>query len=130
MIGAEALGELKDSAASLVTLTELLMHTEADAVLMRGTEGEPVSDPRRAPRLDVFIGGRARGDLSRAAVDGVLTELPVLPRSHDAATTAVYIQSVVSGEKPAPGPLAQQVDCLLHALAAIGQDSAPRERTA
>ena len=47
------------------------------------------------------------------------SELPVLPRENDAATTAVYIQSVVSGEKPAPSPLTQQVDCLMSALAAI-----------
>jgi hypothetical protein len=45
--------------------------------------------------------------------------LPVLPRGFDAATTAIYIQSVVSGEKPAPGPLTQQVDCLVKALASI-----------
>ncbi len=69
---------------------------------LRGTEGEPVADPRRAPKLDVYIDGVLRADLSRAAHDGVLTELPLLPRSDDAATTALYIQSVVSGEKPAP----------------------------
>ena len=110
-------------------LTEFLAHTRADAVLMRGTEGEPVADPRRAPKLDVFIDGRARPDLSRPAHEGVLTELPVLPRTHDAATTAVYIQSVVSGEKPAPGPLTQQEDCLMRALAAINQ-TAPQEQSA
>jgi anthranilate phosphoribosyltransferase len=110
-------------------LTGFLAHTQADAVLMRGTEGEPVADPRRAPRLDVFINGRPRADLSRPAHEGVLTELPVLPRTNDAATTAVYIQSVVSGEKPAPTPLSSQVDCLMGALAAISQ-IAPREQTA
>ena len=110
-------------------LGEFLAHTHADAVLLRGTEGEPVADPRRAPRLDVFINGHARADLSRAAHEGVLTELPVLPRGFDAATTAVYIQSVVSGEKPAPAPLTQQVDCLMRALAAIGR-GAPREQIA
>jgi len=110
-------------------LTEFLAHTQADAVLMRGTEGEPVADPRRAPRLDVFIRGRARADLSRPAHEGVLTELPVLPRTHDAATTAVYIQSVVSGEKPAPTPLSIQVDCLMRALAATHQ-TAPKEQIA
>jgi anthranilate phosphoribosyltransferase len=107
-------------------LGEFLGATHGDAVLLRGTEGEPVADPRRAPKLDVFIAGQARADLSRAAHEGVLTELPVLPRSNDAATTAVYIQSVVSGEKPAPGPLTQQVDCLMNALAAIGH-TAPEE---
>ena len=110
-------------------LTSFLAHTQADAVLMRGTEGEPVSDPRRAPRLDVFIGGRSRLDLSRPAVEGVLTELPVLPRRNDATTTAVYIQSVVSGEKPAPSPLTQQVECLMNALGAI-EHTTPQEQSA
>jgi anthranilate phosphoribosyltransferase len=111
------------------TLTQFLTQTQADAMLMRGTEGEPVADPRRLPRLDVFIHGQLRADLSRAAQEGVLTELPVLPRSNDAATTAMYIQSVVSGEKPAPGPLAQQVDAIVAALAAI-QHGLPQEKTA
>ena len=105
-------------------LTGFLAETGANAVLLRGTEGEPVADPRRAPRLDVFIGGQPRPDLSRAAHEGVLTELPVLPREIDAATTAVYIQAVVSGEKPAPAPLAQQVACLMGALAAIDRSTA------
>lgn len=110
-------------------LSDFLEHTRADAVLLRGTEGEPVADPRRSPRLDVFIGGQARADLSCTAQEGVLTELPVLPRSHDAATTAVYIQSVVSGEKPAPGPLTRQVECLMCALTAAGR-TAPQEQSA
>jgi anthranilate phosphoribosyltransferase len=100
-------------------LTEFLAHIEAHAMLMRGTEGEPVADPRRLPRLDVFIAGHLRPDLSRPAQEGILTGLPLLPRSIDAATTALYIQSVVSGEKPAPAPLTQQVECLRHALAVI-----------
>jgi anthranilate phosphoribosyltransferase len=91
----------------------------ADMLLLRGTEGEPVADPRRVPRLQVMLAGQPRADLSLAAQDGVLTELPVLPRSHDAATTALYIQSVVGGEKPMPAPLEQQVQTLLRALAAM-----------
>lgn len=100
-------------------LAQFLTHAAANAVLMRGTEGEPVADPRRAPRLDVFIGGQLRPELSRPAQEGVLTELPVLPRECDASTTALYIQSVVSGEKPAPVPITQQVDCLTRALIAV-----------
>jgi anthranilate phosphoribosyltransferase len=108
---------------------QFLAHIGANAMLLRGTEGEPVADPRRAPKLDVYVAGVLNPALSRAAHDGVLTDLPLLPRSNDAATTALYIQSVVSGEKPAPTPLAQQVDCLVHALAAIAS-SHPQERTA
>ena len=109
--------------------SQFLAHIGANAMLLRGTEGEPVADPRRAPKLDVFVGGALDPALSRVAQDGVLTELPLLPRSCDAATTALYIQSVVSGEKPAPGPLAQQVDCLVRALAAIDHMT-PQERSA
>jgi anthranilate phosphoribosyltransferase len=103
-------------------LGEFLPHTQANALLMRGTEGEPVADPRRQPRLDVFIGGTLRPDLSVAAVEGSLRELPVLPRTCDAATTAHYIQSVLSGEKPAPAPLVQQVSALCAALGAQGAE--------
>ena len=112
-----------------VLQAQFLTHIGANAMLLRGTEGEPVADPRRSPKLDVFIAGALSASLSRLAQEGVLTELPLLPRSIDAATTALYIQSVVSGEKPAPGPLAQQVDCLVRALAAVDQRS-PQERTA
>ena len=102
-------------------LSGFLQHTRATAMLMRGTEGEPVADPRRLPRLDVFTHGVPRPDLSLPAKEGVLTELPVLPRAIDAATTAVYIQSVVSGQTPAPAPLTQQVDCIRAALLAMNE---------
>ena len=102
-----------------VLLTQFLGHTDADAVLLRGTEGEPVANPRRAPKLDVFIGGQPRSDLGKAAHEGVLIELPVLPLNNDAPTTALYIQSVVNGEMPAPTSLIHQVDCLVRSLAAV-----------
>lgn len=98
------------------SLAAFLQHTGANAMLLRGTEGEPVADPRRLPRLEVFMQGVSRPDLSVAPQEGVLTELPVLPRAFDAATTALYIQSVVSGEKPAPASLTQQVQCIRRAL--------------
>ena len=134
---AKLLGPGGDAALRVVNYThpeyatlqaQFLMQTGANAMLLRGTEGEPVADPRRAPKLDIFIRGVADPALSRAAQDGVLTELPLLPRSCDASTTALYIQSVVSGEKPAPAPLSQQVDCLVRALAAVDH-SHPQERT-
>lgn len=103
-------------------LTDFLQRTTANAMLMRGTEGEPVADPRRAPKLDIFIDGKLRTDLARPAQDGVLRELPVLPRTCDAATTAMYIQSVISGEKPAPAPLSQQVELLLESLAVLAHE--------
>jgi hypothetical protein len=81
---------------------------------------------RRAPqpKLDVFVHGAARPDLSLAAQDGVLTELPVLPRAFDAPTTALYIQSVVSGEKPAPARWSRR--CSAFAARCPSAPAAPR----
>ena len=103
-----------------VLLSAFLALTGADAVLMRGTEGEPVADARRLQRLDVYLGGAARADLSLPAQEGVLVQAPMLPRSNDATTTASAIQAIVSGAMPAPPPIAAQVACLLRVLGALG----------
>lgn len=89
----------------------------ADAMLMRGTEGEPVADPRRQPRIETFVAGTPRAELSLVREDGSLTELPLLPKEIDARTTALYIQSVASGEKPAPEPVLRQVEAIVRTLA-------------
>ncbi|WP_119154630.1 DNA-binding protein YbiB [Caldimonas tepidiphila] len=99
-----------------VSLSEFLAATRANALLMRGTEGEPVADARRTPKMDVFLGGELRAELSVPQLEGSLAQVPLLPREHDAATTALYIQAVASGEKPAPAPLLRQVECLLRTL--------------
>ena len=78
--------------------------TRADAMLLRGTEGEPVADPRRAAAARrLHRRAAARRPVARRRRKACSTELPVLPRSNDAATTALYIQAVLSGAKPAPG---------------------------
>ncbi len=45
--------------------------------------------------------------------------LPLLPRNNDAASTAVYVQSVLSGERPTPGPVLKQVELIRAALATL-----------
>jgi anthranilate phosphoribosyltransferase len=97
-------------------LQDFLARTRADALLLRGTEGEPVADPRRDPRLDVWLGGVHRPELSRARGEGPLATVPALPAGPDAAGTAAYIRSVVDGEVPAPEPVLRQVDRLVAAL--------------
>jgi anthranilate phosphoribosyltransferase len=90
-----------------------------DAMLLRGTEGEPVADPRRQPRIDTWLAGTLRSELSMPAHEGVLTELPLLPRETDAASTAVYVQEVLSGMRPAPAPLARQAALIIAAVTAL-----------
>ncbi len=79
----------------------------AHALLLRGTEGEPVADPRRQPAMDAFVAGK-RVPLS-AKQEGPLAALPDLPTQVDAATTAAYTQAVLAGRLPVPAPIAAQV---------------------
>ena len=102
----------------------------ADAMLLRGTEGEPVADPRRQPRVDTWLGGRLRPELSLAAHEGVLTQLPLLPRETDAAHIAVYVQEVLSGMRPVPPPLARQAGQIIAAVAYLSRPATTLELTA
>ena len=105
-------------------MAQFAERSAADLMLLRGTEGEAVADPRRCPKMDVWLGGHWQIDLSCQAQEGVLSELPLLPRQIDAATVAVYIQGVVAGEKPGPAPLDRQVDLLIRALARLQAQAA------
>ena len=50
------------------SLGEFLALTQATAMLMRGTEGEPVADARRCPKLTAFLDGvAAAGAVGRGA---------------------------------------------------------------
>ena len=84
--------------------------TGAHALLLRGTEGEPVADPRRQPRIEAFRDGQRIERI--AAQDGPLAQLPDLP-AIDAASTARYIRAVLDGHAPLPAPIARQADCIL-----------------
>ena len=84
--------------------------TGQHALLLRGTEGEPVADPRRTPQMEVFRKGQR--EIVQAAQAGSLVQVPHLP-SPDALETARYIQAVLNGEFPVPTPLALQVEHIL-----------------
>jgi anthranilate phosphoribosyltransferase len=87
--------------------------TGAHALLLRGTEGEPVADARRTPRMEVFRDGE-RTEV-QAQQDGPLAKLPSLP-AVDALNTAAYIRAVLDGTEPIPTPIALQVEHILREL--------------
>ncbi|MBS3912046.1 MAG: DNA-binding protein YbiB [Hydrogenophaga sp.] len=94
-----------------VSMAETFALTGAHALLLRGTEGEPVADARRTPQMEAFRNGQRH--LLQAAQDGPLASLPELPRDVDAASTAAYIRSVLDGSRPVPAPIALQVAHIL-----------------
>ncbi len=91
-------------ALSMAATVELM---GTDAMLLRGTEGESVADPRRTPRMQGFVAGRVI-ELQEPQ-GGTLTTLPDLPSQIDAASTAAYIRRVMAGDSPVPASIALQV---------------------
>ena len=91
-------------ALSMAATVELM---GADAMLLRGTEGEAVADARRVPRMQGFVAGRSI-DLQEPQ-GGTLGTLPDLPSQIDAVSTAAYIRRVIAGDSPVPTPIALQV---------------------
>ncbi len=101
------------------SLGEFLALTQATAMLMRGTEGEPVADARRCPKLTAFLDGVRQPALSVEAQGGSLQSIPEFPAAIDARSTATYIHAVMAGAKPLPTPIATQM-MALRALADAG----------
>ena len=87
---------------------------KADALLLRGTEGEGVADPRRSPQMQGFI----QGDrvLNEEGLKGTLPSVPDMPKAIDADSTAAYIRSVLAGDSPLPPSIAQQVAHVLQLI--------------
>ena len=100
-----------------VSMAETLALMGSNALLLRGTEGEAVADPRRTPRMEGFIDGRVVDHQEHQG--GTLTTLPDLPHAIDAASTATYVREVMGGVRPVPIPIALQVAHILHLVQAL-----------
>jgi anthranilate phosphoribosyltransferase len=94
-----------------VSMAETFALVGAHALLLRGTEGEPVADARRTPQMEAFRDGQRL--LLEPQQEGSLVSLPDLPREIDAASTATYIRAVLDGLLPVPAAIARQVAHIL-----------------
>jgi anthranilate phosphoribosyltransferase len=99
-----------------ISMTATFEQVGAHALLLRGTEGEPVADPRRTPQMDVFRDGQRL--CVQEAQGGSLASLPELPREIDAESIAAYSQDVLAGRLPVPAPIARQVEHILREVSA------------
>ncbi|MDI9334617.1 MAG: DNA-binding protein YbiB [Cytophagales bacterium] len=97
-----------------VSMREAVEGFGATALLLRGTEGEAVADPRRTP---VMTGLRAGKEVVLQAMQhGTLGDLPDLPTTIDAPPTAAYIRAALAGATPIPAPIRLQVAHILKLL--------------
>lgn len=99
--------------AHLMRMREFLAASRADALLLRGTEGEPFANPRRQPRLEWFERGIAT--MLFDAEVGTPTTLTELPTAIDAPTTAAWTAAALAGRAPIPNPILNQLACCMHA---------------
>lgn len=93
-----------------ISMRAVFEAVQADAVLLRGTEGEPVADPRRSVALDGYVQGRHTR--LQDAQAGTITGVPDLPAS-DAPSTARWTQDVLQGRRAAPASVELQVEHLV-----------------
>jgi anthranilate phosphoribosyltransferase len=98
------------------SMAEVLCLTRATALLLRGTEGEVVADPRRMPRMDGFVRGERVA--LEAGERGSLASLPELPADTAPQATADFIRSVLEGERTLPAPIATQAAHILRLASA------------
>jgi len=83
----------------------------ANALLLRGTEGEVVADARRTPQMEAFIAGKR--SLLQEAQPGTLASVPDLPQDIGVDSTAAYIRAALAGTCAVPASIRQQVEHIL-----------------
>ena len=97
----------------LEMMRELLAKLGVSALLLRATEGEPVANPKRRPRIEYLHDGAV--DLLFEAEHDSLKSLPHLPEDCDVRSTVDWKRAILSGGHAIPAPLANQLACCLYA---------------
>ena len=110
IVGSYTHGEYAESMAAVFELMG------ASALLLRGTEGEPVADARRLPAMQGFI--RGRPVTLEAGVKSTISP-PGLPSGTDLASNANYSRAVLRGDLPMPASMAQQVEHIVALAASV-----------
>ena len=121
IVGSYTHGEYSESMAAVFE------QAGATALLLRGTEGEPVADARRLPAMQGFVKGRP-GQLE----EGVKSTLapPGFPLGMELGETLAYTQAVLRGDLPVPASIAQQVGHIVGLARRTHPTSALLEETA
>ncbi|WP_298138181.1 DNA-binding protein YbiB [Acidiferrobacter sp.] len=95
----------------LARLGAFFMATGTTALILRGTEGEPVAHPKRRPALIGVENGHQHEWFAEDRAP--LAEVPDLPSDRSAGQTARFIEEVLAGRRRAPRAISDQAACLL-----------------
>jgi len=100
-----------------LTMLNTLQNAKANAMLLRGTEGEPVADPRRM-RQDIRLQGGQLVDTHEPQAD-VDVHFPNLPFNMSATENARFIQAMLDDPSTIPAPIEAQVQRLIDLASSI-----------
>jgi len=89
------------------------MATGACALVMESTQGEPIANAHRRPRIEFFDQGERYLLFEQEA--HTLKAVAGLPVSVDPAATAAWMRQALAGETPIPQPIVNQLACCLYA---------------
>jgi anthranilate phosphoribosyltransferase len=92
-------------------LQQYLIASGEVALLLEGMTGEPIVNPHRRPRIELYDGGMRRALFEADAESS--RAMQHLPRSSDPVATASWIRATLSGKVPLPQPLINQLACCL-----------------
>lgn len=95
----------------LEKMHQFLLEDGGRALLLRGTEGEAYANPRRRPKLETFVDGRA--GIAFPATEGGAPPLEGIPDTPENATTAILIRDMLSANLPVPQPILDQIAAIL-----------------
>ena len=101
------------------SMAETVALRASHALLLRGTEGEPVADLRRQAAMQGWLGGRCR--FATPAQPRDLQAPLALPPAIDAASTARWTEDLLAGRESVPASIARQVQAIAALHRAMGQ---------
>jgi len=99
-------GSYTHSAFALL-MSETFQMLNANALLIRGIEGEPVADARKVQEIEIFFSGERK--LAQEAATSIISPGPDWPKDLSRDSIAAYITEVLNGKKPIPMPIALQI---------------------
>lgn len=102
--------------ASAGQIGEVAGDAGLDLMVIGATPGSAVAPLEFQPRIDTWIDGIWRIELSLTERPLAQADVPVLPNITDWASNAVWVQSVLSGERPAPHALMLQIERIMAAV--------------
>lgn len=95
----------------LARMRGFFLRSKGCALVLRGTEGEPVAHAKRRPALIGFDDGHEHEYFPEDRTP--LTQIPTLPSDRTVAKTCSFIGQVLAGLVSIPAPLHDQLICLL-----------------